>query len=175
LIAANTAKDGKKASSTEKILKKAIKRGEHHRRNGGFSPCPVCSPWSKTALSVFFLAFFAASAPAQPLADPTQPPAEFAQGGEDAAAREDAPEEETRLDSVLLPKDGRPLAVIGGRQVRLGEYLGGRRLIRLTEREAVLEGPDGIERLFLTPGIEKTATRRESKAKASARTMSGSK
>ena len=26
----------------------------------------------------------------------------------------------------------------------------------MTEREAVLEGPNGVERLMLTPGIEKT-------------------
>ena len=60
------------------------------------------------------------------------------------------------LQSVMIPKKGKPVAVIGGQQVRLGQRVGQSRLIRLTEREAVLEGPAGIERLLLTPGIEKT-------------------
>ena len=60
------------------------------------------------------------------------------------------------LQSVMIPKKGKPVAVIGGKQVRLGELYGESRLIKLTEREAVLEGPDGIEHLMLTPGIEKT-------------------
>ena len=41
------------------------------------------------------------------------------------------------------------------RRQRFGEA----RLIRVSEREAVLEGPEGIERLQLTPGIEKTNNR----------------
>ena len=61
------------------------------------------------------------------------------------------------LESVMLPKHGRPLAVINGRQVRVGDEYEGSRLIRLTEREAVLSGPGGTERLFLTPGIRKEA------------------
>jgi len=60
------------------------------------------------------------------------------------------------LQSVMIPKKGKPVAVIGGKQVRLGELYGESRLIKLTEREAVLEGPAGIEHLMLTPGIEKT-------------------
>jgi MSHA biogenesis protein MshK len=33
--------------------------------------------------------------------------------------------------------------------------LGEAKLIRLSEREAVLEGPDGVTHLYLTPNIEK--------------------
>ena len=46
--------------------------------------------------------------------------------------------------------------MIGGQQVYLGEMYGESRLIKLSEREAVLEGPGGVERLMLTPGVEKT-------------------
>ena len=111
------------------------------------------------------LALFCASAAlAGTLADPTQPPAGFAgfaQEGETVATAREA---------------GRPLAVIGGQPVRLGDYLGERRLIRVTEREAVLQGPAGIERLFLTPGIAKTAPGGvENEAKTSSRTIRGSK
>jgi hypothetical protein len=100
-----------------------------------------------------------APASAQPLpADPTQPPVNYAPenaatGAAEAAGAVSGPV----LDSVLLPKNGRPLAVISGQPVYLGEYFGESRLIRVTEHEVVLEGATGTEHLFLTPGIEKTA------------------
>lgn len=106
------------------------------------------------ALAPVLLALAAASAQAQaqtPLADPTRPPAGFseeAMPGEAAGGRV--------LQSVLIPRQGRPLAVIDGQQVRLGQRYGDARLVRVSEREAVLEGPQGIERLQLTPGVEKT-------------------
>ena len=85
------------------------------------------------------------------IADPTRPPVGVAETAEEAGAVAGPV-----LQSVLIPKNGRPLAVIDGQQVRLGERLGERRLVRLSEREAVLDGPLGIERLQLTPGVEKT-------------------
>jgi MSHA biogenesis protein MshK len=60
------------------------------------------------------------------------------------------------LQSVFLPRKGKPFAVIGGQTVKLGEMYGDSRLVKLSEREAVLDGPAGIESLLLTPGIEKT-------------------
>lgn len=85
------------------------------------------------------------------LADPTRPPAGlFAEMPGDEAAGGPV------LQSVLIPKKGRAVAVIGGQQVYVGDRYGESRLIRLTEREAVLEGPSGVERLMLTPGVEKT-------------------
>lgn len=69
------------------------------------------------------------------LADPTRPPAELltdeAVPGDGAGPV---------LQSVLIPKKGRAVAVIGGVHVRLGEMYGDSRLIKLTEREAVLKG-----------------------------------
>lgn len=85
------------------------------------------------------------------IADPTRPPVGVAETADEAAVAAGPV-----LQSVLIPKNGRPLAVIDGQQVRLGERLGERRLVRLSEREAVLDGPLGIERLQLTPGVEKT-------------------
>ncbi len=100
------------------------------------------------------LALVSASAQAQaqtPLADPTRPPA----GVLDPATAEDTAGGRV-LQSVLIPRQGKPLAVIDGQLVRLGQRYGDARLIRVNEREAVLDGPEGIERLPLTPGIEKT-------------------
>ena len=85
------------------------------------------------------------------IADPTRPPVGVAETAEEAGAVAGPV-----LQSVLIPKNGRPLAVIDGQQVRLGERLGERRLVKLSEGEAVLDGPLGIERLQLTPGVEKT-------------------
>jgi len=85
------------------------------------------------------------------LPDPTRPPTSVSVPSTDAEVLSGPV-----LQSVMIPKRGKPVAVIGGKQVRLGELYGESRLIKLTELEAVLEGPDGIEHLMLTPGIEKT-------------------
>ena len=90
--------------------------------------------------------------PALPLADPMRPPP----GHVPAKVGESIPAGPS-LESVMLPKHGRPLAVINGRQVHVGDDYEGSRLVRLSEREAVLSGPGGTERLFLTPGIRKEA------------------
>lgn len=84
------------------------------------------------------------------LADPTRPPV----GAREAGGEPGAPTGPV-LQSVLIPKNGRPLAVIDGQQVRLGERYGESRLVKLSEREAVLDGPNGSERLRLTPDVEK--------------------
>jgi hypothetical protein len=102
------------------------------------------------------------------LSDPTRPPPAFSSPTVDAV-----PLAGPVLQSVKIPKKGKPLAVIGGQQVRLGEFYGDSRLIRLTEREAVLQGPAGTERLMLTPGIEKTNIIK--KSPAAKRAQSGGK
>jgi len=85
------------------------------------------------------------------MADPTRPPASVS--APEAAAGEVAG---AVLQSVMIPRRGKPLAIIGGQRVALGGLYGESRLIKVTEREAVLEGPAGIERLMLTPGVVKT-------------------
>lgn len=135
----------------------------------------------KQALTLL-LALAAAALPALPtlaqpvLPDPTRPPAGLAQEGGQSDAAMLGPV----LESVMIPGKGRPLAVISGRQVRLGEKYGDSRLVRLNEREAVLDGPSGVERLLLTPGIEKInsmtmTTKNSTKASSSAGARSGSK
>ena len=96
------------------------------------------------------------------LADPTRPPGGVA--GDTFAAETTGPV----LQSVLIPKKGKPVAVIGGQQIRLGEKYGESRLIRLSDREAALEGPAGIERLPLTPGIEKIVVKKSRVEKTAA-------
>ena len=142
---------------------------------------PCIGRMHKQALTLL-LAVAAAALPALPalaqpvLSDPTRPPAGLAQEGGQSDAAMLGPV----LESVMIPGKGRPLAVISGRQVRLGEKYGDSRLVRLNEREAVLAGPSGVERLLLTPGIEKTnsmtmTTKNSTKASSSAGARSGSK
>ena len=86
-----------------------------------------------------------------PLSDPTRPPASIFTGSPEVGGGGGPV-----LQSVFLPRKGKPFAVIGGQTVKLGEMYGDSRLVKLSEREAVLDGPAGIESLLLTPGIEKT-------------------
>ncbi len=125
---------------------------------------PVCRLFFLLVLSVVMGGAQAQGA----LSDPTRPPAGLSAPTLDALA-----ETEPVLQSVVIPKKGKPVAVIGGKQVRLGELYGESRLIKLTEKEAVLEGPAGIERLMLTPGIEKTNI--ITKSPAAGRAQSGGK
>lgn len=84
------------------------------------------------------------------LDDPTRPPAGIIDADGNFSANAS-----TGLSSVFLPKQGRPLAVIDGRQVPLGGTVRGARLTRISETGVVLEGPEGVERLYLTPAVDK--------------------
>jgi len=87
-------------------------------------------------------------------ADPTRPPAAWLDqpGAVQAAGGEGGG---LRLQSVLMPQRGKPVAVIGGKTVTVGGRIGDARLVSLTEREAVLQGPDGVTHLYLTPDVKK--------------------
>jgi hypothetical protein len=80
------------------------------------------------------------------------------------------------LQSVIIPKNGEPIAIIGGQQVRVGELFGENRLLKLNEREAVLDGPGGPLHLLLTPGIGKTeiVTKNKTKTPGAEQAQSGS-
>lgn len=107
-------------------------------------------PWLLVGLSV------AHAAPVEPLpGDPTQPPAGFLGESGDGVGMS------TGLTSVILPRTGRPSAIIDGEQVSLGGMVRGARVIRISESGAVLKGRDGVERLYLTPDVEKKINRAE--------------
>lgn len=95
------------------------------------------------------------------LADPTRPPPEFAAAPTDAA---DAGA--LRLQSIVLPRSGRPRAVINGQVVALGEKLGEATLVKVSEGGVVLRGPLGVERLALTPEASKTPGTKQAVNKA---------
>lgn len=95
---------------------------------------------------------FAASAIAQS-ADPTRPPAAWLVPSDAASAAGDAGG--LRLQSVKVPQRGKAVAVISGKTVVVGERMGDATLIRVSEREAVLQGADEVTHLYLTPDVEK--------------------
>lgn len=84
------------------------------------------------------------------LDDPTRPPAGVV--GPDGNASTAG---SVGLTSVMLPKKGKAAAVIDGQVVEIGGKVRDARLVRVSETSVVLEGPDGIERLYLTPDVEK--------------------
>jgi len=85
-------------------------------------------------------------------ADPTRPPDAWLNVLPGEAA---ADVDHSRLQSVLRPKNGRPLAIIGGQTVALGQRYGDATLIRVNETDVLLQGEDGITRLYLTPQVDK--------------------
>ena len=84
------------------------------------------------------------------LDDPTRPPE-----GIVAADGSLSPAAASGLTSVMMPKKGRPSAIIDGQLVQIGGSVRNGTLVRLTENSAVLEGAEGTERLYLTPDVEK--------------------
>lgn len=103
------------------------------------------------------LALLAAVSSAQAQsADPTRPPAAWLAPAPAADARAGGEGSGgLRLQSVLTRPGGQPVAVIAGKTVVLGGHVGGATLVRLNEREAVLQGADGVTHLYLTPDVEK--------------------
>lgn len=90
------------------------------------------------------------------LADPTRPPASFV-GEADPASGAEA--KALVLQSVILPKGGRPSAVISGRTYPLGSMVGDGKLVRIGEMDVTIQGSDGRQTLSLTPDVEKTVIR----------------
>ena len=86
------------------------------------------------------------------LADPTRPAVTasepVASGAVDAAAP-------SGLQTIIIGRGRKPMAVINGIMVGLGDKIGEATLVKLSESEAVLLGPAGREVLQLLPGVAK--------------------
>lgn len=87
------------------------------------------------------------------LPDPTRPP--MAVSEPVAASPEGGALPPSGLQTIILGKGHQPMAVINGVTIQLGGKVGDATLVRLSESEAVLQGPSGREILYLTPGVEK--------------------
>lgn len=112
----------------------------------------------KSRLMGLVLSSVAASVLAQSgsLADPTRPPPAFV-GEADPGSGGDA--KALVLQSVIMPKGGRPSAVISGRTYPLGSAVGDGKLVRIGEMDVTIQGSGGSQNLSLTPDVEKTVVR----------------
>jgi len=97
------------------------------------------------------LALLAAPAGAQgPLADPTRPPAFASQAEGDGEAGAAG----LRAETIIVAPDRR-FAVVGGRTVRLGDELGGGRVVRIAADGVVIARGGVRETISIAPGVEK--------------------
>lgn len=96
--------------------------------------------------------FWAATALAQPVADPTRPPS-FVEAGSGPAGTALTPA--SPLQSIILRPGAKPRALLSGEWIELGQEYNGARLVKVTDSSVILKGPGGTETLFLTPDAEK--------------------
>lgn len=95
--------------------------------------------------------------------DPTRPP-----WGQDAPGGLAAPAE-SGVQTVILRPGGKSAAVINGQYVRVGDKIGDKRVLRISESEVVLKGASGREVIKVTPAIEKIPARKTAAKKQSAK------
>ena len=67
---------------------------------------------------------------------------------------------ESGVQTVILRPGGKSAAVINGQYVVVGDKLGDKRVLKITESEVVLKGESGREVIKVTPAIEKMPTRK---------------
>ncbi|TAK92418.1 MAG: hypothetical protein EPO06_01000 [Burkholderiaceae bacterium] len=103
----------------------------------------------KKNLCLWFALLSGLTAHAENLPDPTQPP--HAGPAEGVAVQ--AP---TQLHAVLIPAQGRKMAMIGATAVAVGDTVGDARVERIGETEVVLQGPEGTQVLRMMPAVEKS-------------------
>lgn len=113
---------------------------------------------------IFGLAFTwtaATFAIAETIIDPTQPPKELGRRSEAAASDANT---EPVLQSILLSPT-RKVAIISGRQVKVGDKFADLRVMKISETEVVLKNGGDIRTLKLFPHIEKQRASNHNRAK----------
>ncbi|HVK56527.1 MAG TPA: hypothetical protein VM532_16050 [Burkholderiales bacterium] len=99
----------------------------------------------------------------QSLSDPTRPPTAESVAPVSAGIG-------SKLQSIKLPRGGKPLAIIDGQRVSIGEKFGDAEVLKITESEVVLKGPEGVRTLKMAPDVQKQLL---SEKKASAKPSGG--
>lgn len=99
------------------------------------------------------------------LPDPTRPP-----GSELATeAGGVAVPVESGVQTIIMRRDGKSVAVVNGRHVGVGDMLGEKRVLKISESEVVVMGESGREVLKATPTIGKVPASRPAGEKLRAR------
>lgn len=94
--------------------------------------------------------------------DPTRPPAAMIVEPERGSA---AAAVEHGVQTVVLRSGGKSVAVINGKAVVVGDIVGDKRVLKISESEVVLQGGGGREVIRLIPAIEKVPARKAVAAK----------
>lgn len=103
-------------------------------------------------LSVIVLGFAIPGGAMAQIPDPTRPPpSALPQDGSGNPVTQAA----SGLQTVVIRPGGKSVAVIDGRNVVVGDTLGERRVVKISEGEVVLQGTGGREVLKVIPSIEK--------------------
>jgi len=97
--------------------------------------------------------------------DPTRPPAALIEPEKGGVAAAAAAAVEGGVQTVILRPGGKSVAVINGQYVAVGDMLGDKRVLKISESEVVLQGGGGREVVKLIPAIEKVPARKATAAK----------
>jgi MSHA biogenesis protein MshK len=103
-------------------------------------------------VQLLFAVSLAAVAFAQPLPDPTRPPAGVAGSGD--IGGEASTTGVRQLNSIILRPGSKPRALIGGEWVELGQKMGDAKVVKISVNRVELRGPQGREVLLLHPDVE---------------------
>ncbi|MBI5107530.1 MAG: hypothetical protein HZA62_02170 [Rhodocyclales bacterium] len=93
--------------------------------------------------------------------DPMRPPE-----GAAADAGGLAPAAQSGVQTIIVRPKGKSVAVINGKQVSVGDRLGDKKVMKISEREIVLKGESGREVIKVMPTMEKIPVKPASGAKA---------
>lgn len=102
------------------------------------------------SLLALFVPAWASAQSAAAWQDPTRPPMAV-QNAEPGAEGSGSG---SPLQSIMRPKQGRPIAIIDGQAYRVGDLWGERKVLRIHATAVDLQGADGVTRLEMTPGVE---------------------
>lgn len=99
------------------------------------------------------------------VADPMRPPDAVTAAADGGTA---APAVQSGVQTVIVRPKGKSVALINGKQVSVGEMLGDKKVVKISEKEIVLKGEGGREVIKVMPSIEKIPVKQPSGAKVRA-------
>lgn len=109
-------------------------------------------------LSPVLLALAGAGSAMAQVPDPTRPPDALLAPGPAGGAPVSV---DSGVQTVILRPGGKSAAVINGQYIVVGEMVGDKRVIKITESEVVLKGESGREIIKVMPAIEKISANKK--------------
>jgi hypothetical protein len=97
--------------------------------------------------------------------DPMRPPDGVAATADGGAV---VPPLQSGIQTVIVRPKGKSVALINGKQVSVGDMLGDKKVVKISEKEIVLKGTSGREVIKVMPSIEKIPVKHPAGAKVRA-------